>query len=91
MATIDKKKLAELKETYKQQFGFDPDIIYGMARFCLEMTKEWEKVLEKRQKELEKRNKKHYYGLHVPPEYKYLFEPNKPNGGFKRGNNDCRI
>ena len=77
MATIDEKKLAEIKETYKQQFGIDPDVIDGMAQVCLYMTNEWEKVLEKRQKELEKRNKEKHYGLLVPPEYEYLFEPNR--------------
>ena len=77
MATIDEKKLAEVKETYKQLFGIDPDIIDGMAQFCLAMTNEWEKILEKRQKEFEKRNKENHYGLLVPPEYEHLFEPNK--------------
>ena len=77
MATIDEKKLAEVKETYKQLFGIDPDVIDGMAQVCLYMTNEWEKILEKRQKELEKRDKEHYYGILVPPKYEHLFEPNR--------------
>ena len=59
MVTINEKKLAKLKKAYKRQFGIDPDIVDGMAQFCLEMTREWEKVLEKRQKEIEKINKEY--------------------------------
>lgn len=77
MATIDEKKLAETKKAYKRLFNADPDLIDSMAQICLYMTNEWEKVLEKRQKELEKRDKEHYYGLHVPPEYEHLFDPNR--------------
>lgn len=91
MATIDEKKLAEIKETYKQQFGIDPDVIDGMAQVCLYMTNEWEKVLEKEQKRYEQINKEYrerkqkalrqfdlFEKLRIPPAYRTLFtEPNK--------------
>lgn len=59
MATINEKKLAKLKKTYKRLFNADPDLIDSMAQICLYMTSEWEKVLEKEQKRYEQINKEY--------------------------------
>ena len=105
MATIDEKKLAEIKETYKQQFGIDPDVIDGMAQVCLYMTNEWEKVLEKEQKRYEQINKEYrerkrkalrqfdfFEEIRTDNKFidRYKNFQYKPNGGFIRGKNDYK-